>query len=435
MRPTGAAVLLFGGAIPLTLALVLFDTELWPVALATSFACLVLLGVDAVRTPGPAALRREVTGPEILYIGDADPLRVSLSLAAPRPLEVEMIVDVGALLEPLPPAQVRVEPGPPTDIEMPLVPVRRGTAVVERAWYRWTGPLGLIRRTAVDPMDQEIAVVPNVRAVKSEAIRFSEWSATLGIKPESRVGQGSEFEAMRDYVAGLDHRWIDWKHSARHRMLVCKEFRTERNHQVILAFDTGHLMSEPVDGVSRLDHAINAGLLVGYVSMKSGDQTGLYAFDSDIGMWVEPLGGLQNFGILQARTGRIDYSESETNFTLGLARLAERLSRRSLIILQTDFVDTTTAELMVENIARLTARHLVLFVSIRNPELNELINRRPSDTSDVARAVVATQFQRERQVVFERLRRLGVYCLDVPRERVGVGLINSYLDIIGQELI
>jgi uncharacterized protein (DUF58 family) len=47
----------------------------------------------------------------------------------------------------------------------------------------------------------------------------------------------------------------------------------------------------------------------------------------------------------------------------------------------------------------------------------------------VTRAVIADDFLRDRQIVFERLRRLGILCLDSPAERIGAELINQYLAI------
>jgi uncharacterized protein (DUF58 family) len=93
---------------------------------------------------------------------------------------------------------------------------------------------------------------------------FSDHSFMTGLKVERFLGDGSEFEALREFVPGLDHRAIDWKASARHRKLLCQEFRAERNHQVVLAVDGGQLMAEPVGGVPKLDHAINAAILLGW---------------------------------------------------------------------------------------------------------------------------------------------------------------------------
>jgi uncharacterized protein (DUF58 family) len=248
-------------------------------------------------------------------------------------------------------------------------------------------------------------------------------------------GGGSEFDALRDYTIGMDHRSIDWKHSARHRRLVAKEYRSERNHPVVLAIDTGHLMSIPIGGVPKLDHAINSALLMTYFALNSGDRVGLFAFDSKVRSHSEPRGGIRNFHRLQRQTAELNYQAEETNFTLGLAELASRLSRRTLIVLLTDFTDTITAELMIENMQRLARKHLVVFVTSRDPSLEDLTLARPRSALDMQRAVVAADFIRERELVLERLRRLGVHCLDSHPGKVSTDLINRYLEIKRRELL
>src|SRR3984885_15563339 len=100
---------------------------------------------------------------------------------------------------------------------------------------------------------------------------------------------------------------MDGKPSARHNKLVCKECPTERNHQVIMAFDTGYLMLEPVDGLTRLDHAINAGLVLAWVSLQGGDLVGTYGFDARVRHYMAPLRGVSGFGRIQLATAELDY--------------------------------------------------------------------------------------------------------------------------------
>jgi uncharacterized protein (DUF58 family) len=281
-----------------------------------------------------------------------------------------------------------------------------------------------VRRVAVG---LSVDVVPNVRGVRSSTLQFFEREAIFGNKVQQSKGEGSEFEALRDYAPGLDSRFIDWKHSARHRKLLCKEFRVERNHQIVLAFDTGYLMVEPVDGLPRLDHAINAGLLLAWISLQAGDLVGLFGFDEVLRQYQQPRRGVSSFSRLQRATASFDYYHTETNFTLGLAELSARLKRRALVILFTDFIDTVTAELLVEATARVARRHVVVFVTLRDAVLHGIADAPPNRFEDVAKAVIAYDFLRERNTVFERLARLGVHCLDVPTRSLPVNLINRYL--------
>jgi len=436
IRPTVRAVVLFGAGAPVALLAILIGERFWPLGLAFLGVAVLLTGVDAILAPSIQSFRRAVHLPNMLYIGDIQALRLDLALPTGRfATRIEAKCDVGDLLAPPPDRAVTIAPGQATRLEFPLLPRRRGQAGIERLWLRWRGPLGLVTRLHIEALAKTLPTVPNIHAVRATAARFFSPDALFGIKTQNQQGDGSEFDALRAYVPGLDRRSIDWKHSARHRSLVCKEFRTERNHQIVLALDTGYLMSEPLAGIPKLDHAINAGLLLAFMSLKSGDQVGLFAFDSAIRHFSAANGGTHHFARLQRLSADLAYRHEETNFTLGLTNLLGRLNRRSLVVLMTDFVDTITAELMVENVTRIAARHVVICVTLQDPHLFATVETPPHTLDDVARSVVADGFIRERAIVFERLRRLGVHCLDVPAERIGMDLLNRYLLIKQRELI
>jgi len=435
IRPTTRAVAVFAAGIPLAFALVLADPELWPYVPAYLFlACFALLA-DSALALAPGRLNVQVNLPPVLYIGQPEDFLVRLEPESHRRPEIELLCDVDDNLEQPPRVRAALSEEGATQVTFRLTARRRGKARVERLWLRWPGPLGLVRRLRIIELGNEIAVTPDTRAVKNIALQFADPMAFYGIKPQRQQGEGSEFEALREYVPGLDPRSIDWKHSARHMSLVCKEFRSERNHQVVLAFDTGHLMSEPLQGLTKLDHAVNAGLQLGYVSLRAGDRIGVYGFDSRVRLFSQPTGGVGTFWRLQRAASELSYSPEETNFTLGLSSLAARLDRRSLVILQTEFVDTITAELMLENVERLAGRHLVVFVCLQDPQLEATVDGTPASLNSLARSVIADEFLRERRVVLERLRRLGVHCLDVKAGQIGPALINRYLEIKRRELI
>ena len=436
MRPTGRATVFVGVAVPVALVVAIAFPEAWPVGLAFLVGALASIGLDALMSLGPRDLEATWKLPSMLYIGSSDPMVLTLTPArVGRPVPVEIALDTGPRLRPSPRTRSTVAFDAPAEVAIKLRPLRRGMARVDRLWLRWQGPMGLVWRQSVHEIDVEIPVLPNVRAVRAAAIRFFSRDAPTGQKAQSQQGDGSEFDALRDYTPGLDKRSVDWKHSARHQKLVCKEFKAERNHNIVLAFDTGHLMSEPLAGVARLDRAINASLLLAYASLREGDRVGLFGFDAQVRLYTEPIGGLQSFARVQHAAAELEYRPEETNYTLGLTHLSARLKRRSLVVLMTDFINTVTAEMMVENLHRLTQRHLVMFVSFVDPSLAELTEADPASIDAMARATVAGDFVRERAVVMERLTRLGVHCLDVGHDAVNTEMINRYLLIKRRELI
>jgi uncharacterized protein (DUF58 family) len=281
-----------------------------------------------------------------------------------------------------------------------------------------------------------VSVLPDIRPVRAAAMRFfTNREFVAGSNVERFLGDGSEFESLREYARGMDPRAIDWKASARHRKLFADEYRAERDHQVVLSIDTGRLMREPLEGLARVDHAIHAALLLGYVALRTGDRVGLHAFDERPRLFVPPTGGLDTFARLQAGAAGLRETTAESNFTLGLLDLATRLRRRSLVVVLTDFVDSVTAGLMVENVARLVRRHLVVFVALRDPELDAIKDARPDGTLGLYRAVTASDLLRERSVVLRRLERMGVRVVDAAPRDLAAGLLSTYLRARRRELV
>jgi uncharacterized protein (DUF58 family) len=429
-------VLIFVAGIPLTLFVVIYDPGLWLFALNYGVLVILVALSDLALALPPRRLSVQIATPDRLSIGEAGAITATLAAAGyRRPVRLELVAEQSGEAEAPEVVRGELAPGANTEIALPLVPKRRGRVNVESIWMRWRGPLSLVEFVRQVGVKRSVDVVPNVRGVHGTALQFFVQEAIYGIKAQQQKGEGAEFEALREYVAGLDSRFIDWKHSARHRKLLCKEFRTERNHQVIMAFDTGYLMLEPVEGLTRLDHAINAALVLAWVSLQGGDLVGTYGFDAKVRQYLGPQRGVSGFPRIQRATAELEYHHEETNFTLGLAELNARLKRRALVIVFTDFVDTITAELLIESMQRVANRHLVVFVTQRGSILQRAVDAAPGQFADVAKAVFAQDFLRDRSIVFERLQRLGIHCIDVPSRGLSVALINRYLLIKQRGLI
>lgn len=436
ISPTRQLILGMLAGLPIAL-LAVFMTSLWVIWAAYVAGLILCAGLDLVLGLHPRQLTLDAQLSPMIYLGE--PAQLTLNIQGRRwsrttPLQVRF--EVEGELEELETVNLRFDGMGKAATHVELKPLRRGELQVSRAYVRWPGPLSLFERTHEVELELKAQIIPNINAVRRAALRLATHHSFMsGTKQRRYIGDGSEFESLREYMPGLDIRGIDWRASARHRKILCRENRSERNHRVIIAFDTGHLMRASIDGMPRLDHAINAGLLLGYLSLKIGDQVGLYAFDSATRAYCEPAAGVKQLQRLQHAAAGLEYSSDETNFTLGVSELAQRLRRRAVIIVMTDFTDSVTAELMVENMQWMARRHLLIFVGIRDPALDQTALVHPDALLDVNRAVVAGDVLRERSLVFERLRRQGIFCIDAMPSQLSVELINRYLDIHRRELV
>lgn len=434
--PTPRAVWLMMVGAPILLLIAIFAPALWVLAGPwMTFVCALLLW-DAAISAQLKHLTIAIDPPPVLYMGSSDPVNVHLEFTSgPLPARMDVKLDVNAKLQRIPAQGLQGFSGRVRTHTFQLIPRQRGEGKLGTFWVRWTGPAGLIYKQLKVTLQTSIPITPNTRWVKEEAVRLYARDADFGIKMQLDRGDGSEFDALREFSSGMDRRAIDWKHSARHRQLLAKEFRTERNHNIIFAFDTGRLMSEPLGGQTKLDRAINAALLLAYVSLRAGDRTALYSFDARPGLASHTLSGRAAFAHMQHLAAQLDYSSNEANYTLALTDLASRLQRRSLIILFTDFVDTISTELMLDTIGRLTHRHVILFATFKDDALETMVNATPDTADDVSRAVIADALLDERKLVFKRLQRLGAHVIETTPETFGSELVSRYLEIKRKEIL
>ena len=437
MRPSPRlmAVALLLAALTTVLVLLQPDAR---AAVAGLWAVFVVLGVGDLLASTPAKhLDVVVAAPKMGYSGGV--VRLVAQITARRAVlppglmaRLDLDAPLGDGVLPIP---ARNDDNTRAATATDLVLARRGVHAIRSIAVKWQSRLGLFEIIGTWPLTHTLTVVPDIIPVLSGQIQTRMLPLIEGIKDMQLRGQGSEFHQLRDFTTGMDPRSIDWKRSARMRNLVARETRAERNHQIMLCLDSGHLMTERIAGLSKLDRAINAALAMAWAGGLGGDLVGLFSFDSRPRAFVPPAPGRAAFARLQATCAALKYETVETNHTLGLTHLSGKLARRSLIIVFSDFVDSITAELMVENITVLNRRHLVLFVALRDPALAALTQPRIVTLDAVARSVAATQLLYERRDVLDRLSRLGVICLDTTPEALTGALISRYIDIKSRELI
>jgi uncharacterized protein (DUF58 family) len=406
--------------------------RLWTVGPAAGITLLLLVLADGVLAGGMVALR--VAAPADGEVGEPLPIRVEAQLVRSgrwtRPM-------VALATDP------RLCPGGRLDVALvpddsaaghwlgtgTPAPTRRGTGTVGRGWLRWQGPLGLAHRQIAQGIDADVRVWPNLAPARGKALQIFLREASFGLVARRIRGDGSEFEALTEYQPGMDRRRIEWKSSARHARLVAREYEIERNNQIVLAFDCGQAMCEPIAGLARIDRAVTAALTTAWVALKAEDRVALFGFAARPLVMSPFITAPSQFHRLQQAAAELDYRHEDANFTLAMATLATRLQRRSLIVLFADFTDPTAAELMIEMCAGLVRRHRVLFVVMRDEDLHDLAGGMVATPGDVARAVVAQGLIRQRALVLTRLRQAGVRVIETPWQTIGPRLLETYLSI------
>jgi uncharacterized protein (DUF58 family) len=431
--PTRTAVIATAAGAPLALAFAAAQPGRWYLALAWPLAIVLLTVLDALRGITTATARVDFAGHA--YVGETRDCTVSVSVDS-RPRNAWVALQTSPLVTAEDDGRARV---PLQDgrgaVLMPLEMLRRGVARFERLWLRWTGPLGLAWNQGTVELGAGFPVLPDLRPVHDQGARVFQRYALEGMIAQLARGEGSDFDTLVDFRTGMDRRSIDWKQSARHIKLLAKQYRTERNNQIVFAVDTGRQMCEPVAGVARVDRCVSALLLTAWIALKLGDRVAINAFDSRPRLSSGLVSGGGAFTELERIAAEIDYSADETNYTFALTTLAARLTRRSMIILFTEFTDTVSADFMLRAIRRLVETHLVVIVVLRDEELEAIATADPQTSDDVTRSITAADLLKERRVVISRLQHLGVHVVESEYDKVSERLVQSYLDLKKRDLL
>ncbi|UOQ55721.1 DUF58 domain-containing protein [Hymenobacter cellulosivorans] len=334
-----------------------------------------------------------------------------------------------------------VPAGQTTVIHYQLRPVRRGEYQFGALNVFVKSPLGLAQRRFCYGQDQVVPVYPSFLQMRQyELLAISNRLTEIGVKRIRRVGHSMEFEQIRPYVPGDDPRTINWKATARRAgtgtdTLVVNHYQDERAQQVYCLIDKGRVMRMPFEGLSLLDYAINATLVVSNIALLKHDKAGLLTFADRLSTVVPAerrAGHMQKIleVLYKQRTRYL-----ETDYQLLYSNVKAKIRQRSLLILFTNFETLNGLQRQLPYLRGLAKDHLLLVVFFENTELQHYLDQPASSTADVYNQTIAEKFAQEKRQIVRELQRYGIYSLLTPPQQLTVNTINRYLEFKARGLI
>lgn len=306
-------------------------------------------------------------------------------------------------------------------------PIQRGVEVFEDAYVRVLAPGGLCEVEHRLPAEQEIHVYPNVLALRDFDLLKQRGRLSQAGQRRSRYrAQGTDFDSMRDYVND-SFRLIDWKASARRNKLMVRQYTTERNQPVIVCMDCGRAMLAEVNGVSKLDYALDAALLVLHAAIDGGDIVGFMSFDNQAKDLILPKKGRSQLGLILNSLHDLQAQPLESNYAGSFLHLASMQRRRALIIIFSDAEDRVQADRLSRAIAPLTKQHLVFVARIIDPGIRELQQKPLVRAADVYDRAAVLWYESERRSATAGLQIAGVQNIEAEPAELAQALVNAYL--------
>ena len=326
-------------------------------------------------------------------------------------------------------------PGEVVPFEFQIHAIERGVAELERPSFRITRRR-LAERIIRTGTSAEISVTPNLAAVARLHRQLNQFLLRgYGSRTSARLGKGREFDRMRDYVRGDELRDVAWKATARHGRLIVREYRLDRSQDIILCLDTGHRMAARVGNVSRLDHAVNASMLLAYVCNRMEDRVGVLSFDSDVERGVPAGRGMTHLRKVTRYVTGIRPFYRFTDYLALAADVRRRVKHRSLVFLMTVLPELEDHQDLVRAVRMLSSQHLVLVTVFADLQLKAASQMLPANKHELTNVIVARQMWEGRQALTRQLRGYGALVVDTPPEQFGVDSVNAYLDVKRRQLL
>lgn len=385
-------------------------------------------GVMLYRVRGIRAFRQCATR---FSNGDENAVNIRVESSYPYPVAVEVVDEIPFVFQ-LRNVDFRMKlrASEGRTITYHLRPTRRGIYSFGRIRVFVAGRMGLLSRRYTCGAPLDVKVYPSYLMLhRYELLAISDNLTELGIKRIRRVGHHTEFEQIKEYVKGDDYRTINWKASARRHELMVNVYQDERSQQIYNVIDKGRVMQQAFRGMTLLDYAINASLVLSYVAMRKEDKAGLVTFNEHFDTFIPAS---RQPGQMQALLENL-YSQQttfgETDFSSLCVHLNKHVNKRSLLVLYTNFSGISSLNRQLAYLQQLNRQHRLLVIFFEDTDLEEYIATPAKDTEGYYRHVIAEKFVFEKRLIVSTLKQHGICSLLTTPENLSVDVINKYLEM------
>jgi len=317
-----------------------------------------------------------------------------------------------------------------------ITPLRRGLYHFGDLNARYKTPLGFLMLHRTYDMGQEVRVYPNIiETRKHQLLARKDQLSRMGLRVSRLRGTGLEFDSLREYVPDDELRKVDWKATARKSSMVTREYNFERSRNVVLMLDCGRLMTAYDGDLTKLDHAVNAAMLLTYVTSQNDDRVGLITFSGEVMDYVPPGKGKAQSDLILDKLYGIQPEPVESDYRRAMIYASHRIKKRSLIVLFTDLMDPEGSSRLLEYITLLERKHLVMCVALREREWDRLQLARPETEDELYQQAVAISVLNDRDRALRQLSARGVLTVDATFEELSIQTVNRYLKVKQQALL
>ena len=321
-------------------------------------------------------------------------------------------------------------------INYALRPTKRGEYEFGDIRVYVKSPLGLISRRYNFNQGETLPVYPSfLQMRKYELMAISNHLTDIGIKKIRRLGHSLEFEQVKNYVQGDDYRTINWKATARQGNLMVNSYTDEKSQHVYCIIEKSRAMKMPFDGLSLLDYAINATLVLSSVALIKEDKAGLITVAEKIGAVIpadrRPTQLNKILEVLYKEKTRY----LETNMELLYSTVRSVIKQRSLVVFFTNYESMSALQRQLPFLKRIAKFHLLLVVFFENTELKKVSEKPAADVEGIYIKTIAEKFAYDKKLIVKELAKNNIQSILSTPQNLTINTINKYLELKARQRI
>ncbi|MBL7885626.1 MAG: DUF58 domain-containing protein [Flavobacterium sp.] len=369
--------------------------------------------------------------PEKLSNGDENPIIVSIRNFYTFPIFTKIIDEIPHQF------QVRnfeirrkIKSASSDDFQYFLRPTERGEYYFGNLNIYVSSPLRLLSKRYTFNKDAMVPTYPSfIQLRKYDLIAFSNNLFQYGVKKIRRIGHTMEFEQIKEYVQGDDIRTLNWKATAKKNALMVNQFQDEKSQNIYMVIDKGRTMKMPFNGLSLLDYAINATLVLSNVILKKHDKAGMFSFSKKVDNRVVAEKRTSQMQKILENLYNVKTDFFESDYSRLYADVKKNINQRSLILLYTNFETLDGLHRQLPYLKGIAKNHLLVVVFFQNTELNHITQKKAETIQEVYDKVIAEKFIFEKKLIVNELKKYGIHSVLTQPENLTLDSINKYLEI------
>ena len=386
-------------------------------------------------------LRRSVSGERHMAVrfsnGDANPIELRLYNGYPFGIRVRVVEEL--------PEQfqlrnnsflLRLKPGEQLLYTYFVTPKSRGDYDFGHCLLFASSPLQLLVRRRRTAVPQVVAVYPSFLQMRRYQLQAaSAMQMEAGSTQLRKIGHSLEFEQVKEYVSGDDIRVLNWKATARRGTLMVNQYIDEKSQQVYCLIDKGRLMKMPFDGLSLLDYAINAALVLCNVSLQKQDKFGLITFSHQHGEVLPATRQAVQLERVLQTLYKLDTQFLESDFEKMYLQVRTHIKQRSLLVLFTNFESLGGMKRQMPYLKQMAKHHLLMVVFFENTALKQISEAPTNNLEGIYTKTIAAKFVFEKKMIVKELMQHGILSLLTPPHQLTVQAVNKYLELKSRQAI